>query len=47
MLIIGPIVCLLWAIWARVLLEIAIVFFRIQESTAGMRSLMEQERRTR
>lgn len=36
LVIVGPLVSLFWLAWIRVLMEIAIVFFRIHESTADI-----------
>jgi hypothetical protein len=42
LVIVGPLVSLFYLAWVRVLLEIAIVFFRIHESTADMDQMMRR-----
>ncbi len=44
LLILGPLMFLLWVIYARVLLEIIMVVFRISEDVSGLRRFLELSR---
>jgi hypothetical protein len=46
LLIVGPLLSLFYLAWVRVTMEIAIVFFRIHESTAETASLLRHGRAT-
>ena len=43
MLFVGPIMFLVWVIYARVILELMMVIFRISEDVSGVRAFLKQK----